>query len=272
MKKTLLFGLALLGFTMAKSQDADKNFRFGLKATPSINWFKIDDEKTFEKGGANLKFGYGLITEFKITDVAWFTTGLQVDYDGGKIEKNDSIYYLYNEDDGFLENDFDYIADTATTKKYTTYMLNKRKYNSMYVTIPLQLRLKTKEIGYLTYYGHFGLNTSIHIRTKVTDESTSWSSTGAKQDVTLEKLDNSKDMNILRTSLALGGGVEMNLSGSTSLMFGLSFNQGFMNAVKKDSKFLIDGEKTNASTETKPTAQQQKFLSQSMTLTIGILF
>lgn len=275
MKKILFVGLTLIGFSFAKAQeDSDKKFRFGLKGTPSINWLKIDDEKTFEKGGSVAKFGYGLIMEFKITDVAWFSTGLQVDYDGGKIKKNDSIGYFYNENDGFLENDFDYLADSSTINKYTSYMLNSRKYGSMYLTIPLQLRLKTKEIGYMTYFGNFGLLTSIHIKTRVTDESTSWNSAGVAQNVTLEKLDNSKDMNLLRMSLALGGGVEMNLSGSTSLLLGLSFNQGFMNTVKKNSKFLIDGEKTSAlpATDTKPAVQEQKFLSQSITFTIGILF
>lgn len=274
MKKYFFVALAVFATIASKAQSdgSDKSFRFGLKLTPSFNWFKIDDEKTFAKGGASMKFGYGLITEFKLTDVAWFSTGLQVDYDGGKFKQNDSIYYYYNENDGFLENDFDFVSDTSIYNKYALYKLNERKYNSMYLTIPLQLRLKTKEIGYLTYFGHFGLLTSIHIKTRVNDDATTWSATGVQQEITLEKLDNSKDMNFLRASLSLGGGCEFNLSGSTSMLFGLSFNQGFLNSVKKESKFLMDGEKTNASTGTKPVAQEQKFLSQSFMITVGILF
>ncbi|HYG51299.1 MAG TPA: hypothetical protein VD905_10375, partial [Flavobacteriales bacterium] len=223
MKKTLLLGLALLGFTMGKSQDAaDKKFRFGLKAMPSVNWLKIDDEKTYEKGGAAMKFGYGLLTEFKITDVAWFNTGLQVDYDGGKWKSKDSVAYYINSDNELLENEKIKYDDTNSTAGYSPYGILNRSYRSMYLTIPLSLRLKTKEIGYLTYFGGFGFLTSIHIRTKVDDEVESYI-TGTKS--TLEKVDASKDMNILRFGLTLNGGVEMNLSGSTSLMFGLAFNQ-----------------------------------------------
>lgn len=278
-KKTLLIGLALLGFTVAKSQeDSGKKFRFGLKVTPSINWLKIDDEKTYAKGGSVMKLGYGLITEFKITEVASFVTGFQVDYDGGRIETTDTIGYFYNEDKGFLENE-SFGNDTASyfsnINGYTSYMLQKRKYNSMYLTIPLQIKLRTKEIGYLTYFGNIGLLASVHIKTKATDNVTSYDAAGNLVKSEVEKLDISKDMNILKAGLAIGAGVEMNLSGSTSLMFGLQFTQGFMNIVKKDSKFNVDGEMSVISI-TPPligmVAQAQKFLGQNIALTIGILF
>jgi len=269
-KKILLVGLALVGFTVAKAQDdADKKFRFGLKITPSINWLKIDDEKSFEKGGAVAKFGYGLITEFKITSVASFVTGFQVDYDGGKITMSDTVGYFYNEDKGFLESEEVNYATPSTYAGYTAFLLKERKYNSMYLTIPLQIKLRTKEIGYLTYFGNIGLLNSVHIKTKSTDNVTSYDATGNEVKSEVDKLDISKDMNFFKAGLAIGGGVEMNLSGSTSLMFGLQFTQGFMNVVKGDSKFLIDGEKT---TTTTPAKQEQKFLGQNIALTIGILF
>ncbi len=272
-KKAILLCAAFIAITAAKSQDASsKNFRFGLKAIPSFNWYKIDDEKTFTKGGASMKFGYGLITEFKLTDVAWFSSGLQVDYDGGKWTQADSIGYYYNENDGFLENNFDYVTDSATLKKYDVNLLQSRKYNSMYLTIPLQLRLKTKEIGTMTYYGNFGFNTSVHIKTRVNDVVDTWNSAGVKSTMAMDKLVNSKDMNFLKLALAIGFGAEMNLSGSTSLIFGLSYNQSFLNAVKSDSKYLIDGEKTRLSSSTKPTAQTQKFLGRSIAITLGVLF
>jgi hypothetical protein len=277
MKKTLLFGLALLGFTMSKAQDADKKFRFGLKATPSINWLKIDDEKTYKKGGAAMKFGYGLITEFKITDVAWFQTGLQIDYDGGKWETNtdSTVGYLINKDNELLENKNIKYNDPSSTTGYTAFELKKRSYRSMYLTIPLALRLKTKEIGYLTYYGGFGFLTSVHIRTKVDDEAKNLVTNTTS---TIQKMDVSKDMNILRLGLTLNGGVEINLSGSTSVLLGLGFNQYFLSNVKKDSKYNIDMDKskdalaTSPSTTMSPTPQVQKFLSRNVTLTVGLLF
>jgi len=270
MKKVLLFALAAFALTVAKSQDDnDKKFRFGLIANPSFNWLKVDDEKTFSPNGSVMKFGYGLLTEFRITSVAWFSTGFQVDYSGGKIGTVDTVEYYYNEDKGFLENT-EVTASPTATATYTRYFLNSRNYNSMYLTIPLTMRLKTKEIGYLTYYGNFGLLTSIHVRTRANDNVTYFDLNSLSNKTTdLEKLDISKDMNFLNTSLVLGGGAEYNVSGSTSLIFGLSFNQGFLNTVKGDSKYLIDGEK---STSTTIEPQTQKFLTRSIRLTIGVLF
>ena len=277
MKKIVLVGLALIGFTLAKAQDdTDKKFRFGLKVTPSINWLKIDDEKSYAKGGSVAKFGYGLIMEFKITDVAAFTTGFQVDYDGGKVKCTDTMGYYYNEDKGFLANE-DIGTDAASyltsTTGYTGYTLLDRKYNSMYLTVPLQIKLRTKEIGYMTYFGNIGLLTSIHIKTKATDNVYSYDASFNKVTSEIEKLDISKDMNFLKAGLAIGGGVEMNLSGSTSFLIGVQFTQGFMNTVKKDSKFNIDGEKIDFTVNPYVIAQQaQKFLGQNFSLTLGILF
>lgn len=274
MKKSFLVCLAILGFTMAKAQDdADKKFRFGLKISPSINWLRVDDEKTYEKGGSVPKFGYGLMTEFKLTDVAWFSTGFQVDYDGGKIEARDTVGYLYDEDKGFKEADDINYTDASTYTGYTAYMMNKRQYKSMYLSIPLMLRLKTKEIGYLTYFGNIGLLTSVHIRTRSNDNVSYFDLNSLSYKTTdLEKLDISKDMNFLKTGLVLGGGAEMNLSGSTSILFGISFYQGFMNSVKKNSRYNIDGEKTADAGSAKPVRQEQKFLSRNFSLTVGVLF
>ena len=36
------------------------------------------------------------------------------------------------------------------------YQLKERKYKINYVNIPLILKMKTKEIGYFTYFGEFG--------------------------------------------------------------------------------------------------------------------
>ena len=46
------------------------------------------------------------------------------------------------------------------------YWLKERKYKVNYVTIPIGLKLKTKEIGYLTYFGEFGGNIGIPYKTR----------------------------------------------------------------------------------------------------------
>ncbi len=279
--KTTLYTLVLSTLLFsASSQDNDKNFRFGLKMTPSFNWLKIDDTKTFAKNGMAMKFGYGLITEFHLAGSAWFSTGLQVDYDGGKIKTTSTdpfvdntsgkIFFQYDANNGLAEYD-----NTATG--YKSYWLRERTYRTTYVTLPIQLRMRTKEIGTMTYFGNFGINASFHLKTRVTDVAHQTNSgSGLGYQAASEEIENviSDDMNPIRFGLVLGGGAEMNLSGSTSLLFGLNFFQGFTNTAKKESKYLLDGEKTtDASTSTyTPVAQQQKFLNNNITITIGVLF
>lgn len=282
MKKTLIIGLTLFGYTVAKAQDDDKNFRFGLRVMPSINWLKIDDQKRFSKGGANMKFGYGLMTEFKLAGAAWLSTGFQVDYDGGKVAyntaTNNSIQYqsvagyLYNDTDGFMEAKNIDGADAATLARYKQYLLTKRQYKSTYLTIPLNLRLKTKEIGYITYYGSIGVLANIHLKTKVDDEALSYNSTSGtfSDKITNENLDVSKDMAFTKFGFNIGGGIEFNLSGSTSIIAGLNFIQGFSNYVRGTSKYNVDLPKTDANGST--VALDQKFVTQGIALTLGVLF
>ena len=90
----------------AQSNDAElENFRFGLKITPSINWFQPEG-KIITSEGAVAKFGGGLILEFQLAKVISIQTGIQIDMSGGKVQYNNgdsitkatsnSISYLYN--------------------------------------------------------------------------------------------------------------------------------------------------------------------------------
>lgn len=283
MKKILIIGLTLFGFTMSKAQDDDdKKFRFGLKVMPSINWLKIEDEKRFDKGGAGMKFGYGLITEFKLAGAAWFSTGFQIDYDGGKVDykaaSNGSTNfvsvagYLYNDTDGFMEVEDIDGADAATRARYKSYLLTNRQYKSTFLTLPINLRLKTKEIGYITYYGNVGLLASIHLKTKAKDETLRYNTTtGDYTDKeTIDDLNVSKDMAFTKFGFNIGGGIEFNVAGSTSFIAGINWVQGFSNYVRGDSKYIVDAPKS--SSNAKSTRLEQKFTTQSIALTIGVLF
>lgn len=230
-----------------------KKFRFGLKGAPSLNWYKPDDKKKMESGGVKLQFSYGLVTEFRLSSVASFATGLQVDYDGGKINFLDSAYYFIS-NDAFIAS-----ADTAGAKA-TQYRLLKRDYKNTYLTVPLTLKMKTKEIGYLTYFGQFGINSSFRLKSRVDDDVTFSGGTANQTD-----LDNGKDMNLIKFALNIGAGAEYNLSGSTSVFFGLNFYNGFSSVTKPTSKYLQKGKLDK-------TEVKQKATSNAVALTVGILF
>ncbi|MCU0433876.1 MAG: PorT family protein [Bacteroidia bacterium] len=262
MKKVLmlLFATAISG-TVAFAQDGEnelKNFRFGLKAVPMITWYKPDDAAKFESGGAMLKFGYGLSTEFRLSKVAVVATGLQIDYDGGRINLKDTAYYFLSRDNELIEP-----GDTASFTGESKYMLNKRTYNTTYVTIPITLKLKTNEIGYMTYYGQFGVNASVRARSRADDD---LRLQPGGQSSEQSKLLNSNDMQFMKLALNVGLGAEYNLQGSTSLVFGVNYINGFTNVARKESRYLFRTPLNNSN------PLKQDFRANAVQITLGVLF
>src|SRR5690606_18857619 len=99
------------------------------------------------------------------------------------------------------------------------------KFKMQYLEIPLSIKLKTDENNNMKWYGQFGLTTDFRI--------------GAKQNVerantpladNVKATDNTK---FLRAGMIIGGGVEYRLSGKTSLLGGLTYNNGLTNIAKK---------------------------------------
>lgn len=238
--------------------DEDKNFRFGIKVNPMLTWFRPDDGKTLEKDGIKAKFGYALMAEFKIAKVVSFGTGIGADYEGGKLKFNDTVSYFI-QDEVFTTN-------PDTSKPFARYMVNGRSYDVNYVNIPITLKMKTKEIGAMTYYAIFGGDLGIRTKAKVKDESPTPLTTvpsGFKYS-SEDTQDNTKDMNVMRTSLNVGAGFEYNLAGTTSLVVGINYRRGMLPAIKKESEYLLKG--------TTDSSFKSTVLGDGLLLTIGMLF
>ena len=268
MKKILVLILGFcIGIQYATAQESGenniKNVRFGLKTAGMLTWYKPDNTKKFENNGVSAKGCYGLMLEFRLNKVASIATGFQVDYFGGKLNMLDSNYYFLSKDSEFLK-----FADSTTAT--TRYILNSRKYNTTYVTLPFSLKFKTPEIGTMTYFGQFGINTSIKTKCRVEDEAYNTKLIGNEiiEDgkATQPLLDNTKDMKLFMLALNFGGGVEMNLAGSTSILLGLNWYNGFSNVLKSDSKYLFGSPNNNNA------AVKQDAKASAIALTVGILF
>ncbi len=184
----------------AKDNTSNDNFRFGLFFAPNIGWAKTDSPG-LSKGGGNLGFGFGLMAEFNLgsSNRYAFLTGLNV------TKLNSSVVIPTF----ILSPEFDF--------------------KQTFAEIPLALKLKTNEIGYLTYFGKFGLTPGYRIK-----------STGSSG----ENLDD--ETTPIRMGLLIGIGTEYNISGSTNLSFGVDFNNGFTNMFTKDAGTDIKGNKLKA--------------------------
>lgn len=288
MKKFTFLFIAVLGLQFANAQDEGKSFRFGLRLDPSINWFKVDNEKKFESAGASVGFGWGLHTEIKLSDNASWTNAIGLFYDKGKVNfaptvgTADSVYYLLNGDDVLIEfpgTEFDDTLPSGTTQ----YRLGTRSYTVNYAHLQTCIKMKTKEIGMITYFGQFGLNLGIKTKARANDLAQ------ARTGVTLagdtyasesekEKIDITKDAAFMKLGINIGFGLEFNISGTTSAFACLSYNHGFTNVVSKNSDFLKttdDADKIylpNSTVGKNIIDFDQKFTARNIALTVGILF
>jgi len=233
---------------LSKAQDAPatdtfKPFSFGLKAIPSISFLK-SNVNDFKNTKPKANFGYGLIAEFNFAPNYGFFTGIEINDNGGNIDYlSDSIFYKPEGD---------------TNRFY----INSRKFAIKYLNIPLLLKLKTNEIGFLKYYGQFGIDAGFRLKATANDNGQYVATSASdKTNVNIEQ-----DINLIRLALNIGMGAEYNLSGSTSMVFGLNYSNAFTNFLRKESKDLYKV------TNNTPDLLKQNAYNSYVALTVGILF
>jgi long-subunit fatty acid transport protein len=198
MKKTLFL---LSFFAIFIFRNANAQLRLGLTAHPNFGFLKVENGKS---NGISTGFTYGLMSDNEFEENYCFSTGLLITTINGS---------------GAIINYAPYHIGTATTD-YDV------KFKMQYIQIPLSIKLKTDEQNDMKWFGQFGLTTDFRI--------------SAKQDVqranqTIADNVNASDYTkFFRAGMIIGGGAEYRLSGKTSLMGGLTYNNGLTNIGKKE--------------------------------------
>ncbi len=192
----------------AKLPDDNRKFRIGLQFSPNISWLKANTAG-YESDGTKFGFSYGLSFEYFMSKNYLVSTGVSILKSGGVI----SYKGVVDHQSFFLPSDVEV------------------DYSLSYVEIPIILKLRTNEIGYITYFGQFGLQTGFNIKA---NSNTTYTYFQPQLNTTLtNKLPSTSsvkdEINFINMSLAIGAGIEYNISGNTSLMLGLTFYNGFIN-------------------------------------------
>lgn len=240
--------IALLVFTFTtiiSSSFAQADFQLGLSLSPNFSWFKAQSTSV-ESDGLKFGFNYGIIGDFNIAENYSLSTGIMLASLGGELEYAD-------------------IQDISSTT--TPSLIGGRTTSDItlkYIEIPLTLKLKTNEIGYLTYYGQFGLGLGINYDATADTDFNYPGSNGAQSQ---EEVDFADEVNILRASLIVGLGAEYNLTGNTSLVFGFTFNNGFTNVLTEDAY-----DEDNNGNGIGNRSEDFKAINNYLLLNIGVLF
>ena len=278
MKKTLFFCLFVIASLSSYSQSTQKT-RFGIKATPSVNWMVPNETKKLQNSGSKINAGIGLVLEFPITDVVSFQTGLDITNISFNAKYNtDTAFYIYK-DDAIIEAEIQ--GDSISSPKpyfgsgYSLMRLKERTYKTTYLNIPLTLKMKTKDIGGFTYFGQIGGNLFGRLSAVANDVVEKNGKvisgfTGSGENIDIEKVDITKTMNVLSACGNIGAGFEYNISGSTSLFASVNYQHHFMNATKADSGYLIRSRIENNKTYLSEFQNGVKL--KQIVLSLGILF
>lgn len=253
MKKTTVL-VTLLALVLGSFAQTD--FQLGLHFSPNIGWLKPTGDNV-EADGAKIGYSFGVIADFNISENYIFSTGAQIVNTGFTLIKPDVQEFTDNS--GITANGFG--------KTTSEVRLN-------YVDIPLTLKLRTNEIGYLKYYGKVGFGLGFNYKAIADEEFAYTSVTTQGATLSNEDVDYDAEINLFRASLIIGAGVEYNLSGNTSLIVGVTYNNGFTNLFSKDV-YAADGNgnaiNPNNGSEAKRT-EAAKSINNMIVLNVGILF
>jgi opacity protein-like surface antigen len=157
-------------------------------------------------------------------------------------------------------------------------MSRTRDYRLQYVEVPLTLKLRTNEIGYITYWGQFGIVPGLNINAKGDDtvdflygkSDTGWGETD-RVSFSSEDEDIKNDINIFRVGLLIGAGIEYSLSGNTAVLAGITYNNGFTDVL--DGDLVVTDESDKPVFEGgNPKKNEMKSMSNILQLNIGIKF
>ena len=176
----------------------EKNIRFGVFADPVISWFSSDTKETQNDGArAGINFGF---TFNKYFDKNYsFSTGLSLLNAGGRLTGADTVEMVFN---------------NFTTKVAPG---ESMIYRIQYLCIPLGLKFESDQIGYTRFFVDLGLDAKVVLSGKVDIPSQE-----------IEKEAAADELNLFNFGYHLMAGVEYSLGGNTGMVFGLGYENNFL--------------------------------------------
>lgn len=221
--KIYVIGLLFFGFTQSGFSQEDRKVGLAFKVAPTFSWMEATN-KGYESDGTSMGVIYGLLADFRLFGVDNYalSSGFTMNHISGKTME--PSYFV--DDNGM-----------ALSAK------SESKYKMTYIDVPLTIRLKTNEIGYNTFYGEFGseLGFNINAKKNYTTTYTGGNTGELSEDV-------SSEVNLFRSSLVFGVGIQRHISGNAFYRIGLTYHNGLTNVLngpgKDDDKgkaFLVDG-------------------------------
>ena len=207
MKTTkVLIALLILFSTAVYGQSNVKPFYFSFRMGPNISWLKSNSDNV-SSNGAILGFSWGALCDVPIQDNLYGVGGFNIHFAGGK---------------------------TTYPGIYNNLPANFREtYSIKYLELPVMLKIRTREVDKLSFYGQMGLGTAFRLNARVDRTIIPTSPSSGSAVIVSENINSDNITAFIRESLLIGIGAEYAVQDNLKLFGGLNFNNGFTDIIKK---------------------------------------
>lgn len=205
--RSLLITLLLPVFSLPVSSQTLPNLpvKLGIKVAPNIAWMN-PGTKDYDDDGARLGATVGFISDFYFAERYAISTGFNFSFLNGRLSYPD----------GRMKP-----GDTTIL----TGQVN-RKYNFIYLEIPLMIKMQSKEFGRFSFFGQIGFGTAFRI--KATAKESFQPDHGEMFE---QQYEINQATSLIRESLLIGLGFELHLDQSSRIILGLSYSNALNNVL-----------------------------------------
>ena len=198
-----LFTILFLFLPVFLSAQKQLPVKLGLKLSPNIAWMN-PNTKNYTNEGGRIGATAGFVSDFYFAERYAFSTGVNFVFLNGRLAFQDSMFVM------------------AGSPKVNGTV--DRKYNFIYLEIPLMVKMQTKNFGDFSFFGQIGFGTGFRLRARANDVYSrdigeAWS----------EKNSMTEETTLIRESILFGFGAEYHLDQSSRIFLGLSYSNSLNN-------------------------------------------
>lgn len=194
----------MLLLVLTASAYTQNRMRFSVHVDPQFSWFNSDEEEV-SPGGSILHIRTGLQMDSYFDRNYAFVLGFGVNNMGGKLLYADSTLFTAGGDS--------LVALPGQTVKHRL----------QYLEVPLGLKLKTEELGYVTLFLQAGFNPMVNINAFASTD-----------DEVFDRENIRDDINLFQLGYFAGAGVEYRLGGNTAVIGGIRWSDGLTDVTGND--------------------------------------
>lgn len=228
MKKLLIIGVSVLMAASVSAQGAaEKKVLAGLMIGGGVNFNSAETNAISTSVGGDFVAGMNLDWHFA-KNIA-LSTGIEFDFNRFTHSFNDTAFFDY-EDKEVLQRGNEEDADFATNLGEGRFFLEERKYKSIYLSLPVMLRFQTNYLGYMRYFGKFGIRNSFLLQTRGDNLGTNFPVPVGEAPMTSASLEDMRipgSLSLYKGTVAFSAGAEWNITGSTCLVGEIGYYYGF---------------------------------------------